>query len=335
MTPRHNARELPSVLAGGPTPADLIDVARRQPESASRFPDGGQYRIEIPSVEDPDTFSAVVEHAQSLGVPVHRVSQGSGITLLSDSQIRDFALLGHDHAVEVCLFAGPRAPWDGKSASALTPDGRNAGWRHVGTDSLKAALDDVRRAVDLGIRSVLIADEGLAILIARAKQAGALPADLVVKASALLGIANPIGALMLEACGVDSLNVFADTPVGELCAYRHATNCYLDLYIEAPDGLGGFLRYHDIGAIVRAAAPVYLKFGLRNAAPIYPAGQHLAQLVRSSACERVRRAHIGLEHLGRQYPEAVMSASRTPDAGIPVAGLAATRSTCSRAAPPR
>lgn len=290
------------------------------PVSTARFPDGGQYRIEIPSVESPAAAEDVLSAAAGYGVVVHRLSQGSGIALLTDDEIRQFAALGAAHSVEICLFVGPRAPWDGASASALVGDGRNLGWRNVGVASLAAALDDTRRAAALGIRSILIADEGLAVLIRKDKEAGTLPADMVVKASALIGIANPVGGALLAALGVDSLNIPGDTRVPELAAFRCATSACLDLYIEAPDGLGGFMRYHEVGEIVRVAAPVYLKFGLRNAAGIYPAGQHLEALARSSARERVRRAAIGLEHLGRQYPDAAQSARGQDGRGIPVAG---------------
>ena len=55
------------------------------------------------------------------------------------------------------------------------------------------------------------------------------------------------------------------------------------------------------------AAPVYLKFAVRNAPNIYPAGEQLEALSLSSARERVRRAAIGLALLKRHYPEAVGS----------------------------
>ena len=300
-----------------PSLETLAQAARDETPSTLRFPDGGQYRVEIPSVEGADTAAHVLETAERDGVPIHRLSQGSGIMLLSDAELADYAGLGMSHRVEICLFVGPRAPWDGYSAAALSPDGRNVGWRNVGLRSLTAALDDVHRAVSFGIRSILVADEGLAALLTDEKERGVLPHDLVVKASALMGIANPIGAALLAETGIDSLNIAADTPIGDLAAFRAATPAYLDLYIESPDGLGGFLRYHDLGDIVRTASPVYIKFGLRNAPPLYPAGAHTATLIRSSAEERVRRARLGLEHLARQYPEAIISPRGVDTRGIP------------------
>lgn len=281
------------------------------------FPDGGQYRVELPSVEGVAAFSAVLDEAERLAVPVHRVSQGSGVMMLTDSELRDLADMGSESAVEVCLFVGPRAIWDG-SAASLTPDGGQVGYRHSGMDQLRYALRDVDRACASGIRSLLVGDEGLMWLIDQARSRGDLPADLVLKGSASLGISNPLQARMLVEAGMDTANVTSDTSLARLASYRRILNIPIDLYVESPDALGGFLRYHEIDEIVRLAAPVYLKFGLRNSQGIYPAGQHLEGPVVSSARERVRRARIGLEHLERLSPDAVMSPQDVDRHGVPV-----------------
>src|SRR5260221_7570748 len=148
----------------GLPPGERYDL----PSSPLRFPDGAHYRVEIPSVEGPEALQAVVETARALGVQVHRVSQGSGIMLLSDAEIRDMAQIGHEQRMEVSLFTGPRAPWEG-TAQALTPDGKLFGWRHTGMDQLVYAFSDVERATQLGIRGVLSADEGLTWLVGQAK----------------------------------------------------------------------------------------------------------------------------------------------------------------------
>ena len=44
------------------------------PSSAKRFPDGGEYRIEIPSTESARALAVVLEEADKRKVPVHRVS---------------------------------------------------------------------------------------------------------------------------------------------------------------------------------------------------------------------------------------------------------------------
>jgi hypothetical protein len=48
------------------------------PVSGKRFPDGAQYRVEIPSVEGPRVLEAVIEEADRREVQIHRVSQEIG-----------------------------------------------------------------------------------------------------------------------------------------------------------------------------------------------------------------------------------------------------------------
>jgi hypothetical protein len=295
------------------------------PTSPHTFPDGAHYRVEIPSVEGPAALRAVLEAAQAQRVPVQRISQGSGIMLLSDAEIKEMAALGQEHKIEVCLFVGPRAPWEG-TAQALTPDGKIFGWRQTGMDQLVYAFRDVERAVALGVRSVLVADEGLLWLIHQARQRGLLPADLVVKASALMGVANPLGIRLLVEQGLNTVNVASDISLARLAALRQVISIPIDLYIESPDGLGGFMRYHELAEIVRVGAPIYLKFGLRNAPNIYPTGIHLEQVAIQTGRERVRRAALGLELLARTSAGFKTSEPGAPGLGVPVAALSALSS---------
>jgi hypothetical protein len=296
----------------------LLLAARDEvPSSHQAFDDGGAYRIEIASVEGPAAMTAVLDEADARNVLVHRVSQGSGITLLADSEIVDMARLGRERNVEVCLFVGPRGPWEG-SGSPLAPDGKYFGWRHTSLAQLQHAFSDVVRAVELGIRSVLVADEGLIALIGQARQDGHLPPELIVKVSAMIGVANPLGAKSLENLGADTINVASDAGIGELAAFRAACHAALDIYIEGPDGLGGFVRYHDVAEIVRVAAPVHLKFGLRNAPNIYPSGAHLQAAAEATGRERVRRASLAIEALNRSGSVAKPSPTGRMRPGVPV-----------------
>src|SRR4051812_50153867 len=96
-------------LEGMGLPArDLHDL----PSSTQRFPDGGQWRVEIPSVEGPNALRMVFEQADALGVPIHRVSQGSGVMLLTDDELDEMAALGRQRGIEISLFVGPRSGWD-------------------------------------------------------------------------------------------------------------------------------------------------------------------------------------------------------------------------------
>ena len=90
------------------------------PSSTLRFSDGGQWRVEIPSVEGPNALRMVYEQADALSVPIHRVSQGSGVMLLTDAELDEMAALGRERGIEISLFIGPRAGWDtGAMATSL------------------------------------------------------------------------------------------------------------------------------------------------------------------------------------------------------------------------
>lgn len=276
------------------------------PASERRFPDGGQYRIEIPSVEGPAALRAVYEAADALGVPVHRVSQGSGVLLLTDDELDEMAALGAQRGIEVSLFVGPRAGWD-TGAMAYSPAGRVVAPKVRGMDQLLQAVEDVKRACAHGITSVLVTDEGLLWVLSEMRGAGELPSELILKGSVMLGASNPASILLLERLGLTTFNVPSDLSLAHLAAIRAATAMPLDIYIEVPDDIGGFVRHYEIAEIVRVCAPVYLKFGLRNAPNIYPSGTHLEATAVALTRERLRRAKIGLDLLARLDPEAVMS----------------------------
>ncbi len=276
------------------------------PSSHKRFPDGGQYRIEIPSTEGPRAIEAVMDTATTLGVPIHRISQGSGVMLQTDDEIRQMVTLGKRHGIEVCLFVGPRATWD-VGVQAASSAGRVLGASLRGADQLAFGTEDVLHGAKLGINSVLVGDLGHLALLGRMKREGDLPADFVLKTSVTLAAANPATARLLEDLGATSINLPVDLSLPQIAAIRQAIDTAIDFYIESPDDFGGAVRHYEIPEMVRVAAPIYLKFGLRNSPPLYPAGQHIEGMVLALARERVRRAAIGLGILQRYAPEAIPS----------------------------
>ena len=276
------------------------------PTSAKRFADGGQYRVEIPSCEGPRAMRAVIEEASARHVPVHRVSQGSGIMLQTDDEIREMLALGREHRIEVCLFVGPRANWD-IGVQAASASGRVIGSALRGADQLGYAVEDVLHGASLGLRSVLVADLGLLSVFGRMKQSGDLPADFVLKVSVTLAAPNPAAARVLEDLGATSINLPVDLTLAQIAAIRKAIDAPIDFYVESPDDFGGAVRHYETPELVRVAAPIYLKYGLRNAPPLYPSGQHLEATVIALSRERVRRAAISLAILKRHLPAAAAS----------------------------
>ena len=276
------------------------------PDSRKRFSDGGQYRIEIPSVEGPRAMEAVLSAADEHEVALHRVSQGSGIMLQTDREIERMVELGRQRGVEVCLFVGPRANWD-TGVQAASSGGRVIGSSLRGTDQLVYGIEDVLHANRLGIKSVLVADVGQLMVLGRMKTAGDLPPDFVLKISVTLAAANPATARVLEDLGATSINLPVDLSLAQIAAIRRAVDAAIDFYVESPDDLGGVVRHYEIPELVRVAAPIYLKFGVRNSPGLYPSGYHLEATILALSRERVRRAAIGLGLLRRYTPHAVAS----------------------------
>jgi hypothetical protein len=284
--------------------------------SDQRFSDGLRYRIEIPSVEGPRVLEAVLDEAEERSVPVRRVSQGSGVMMLTDAEIRALARLGADAGVEVSLFLGPRGAWDTGGQSMATAA---AGGVARGGAGIEASVAEVRRGVALGIRSFLVADLGVLQTLGDLRRAGELPSSLVLKTSVLLPCANPATAATLEALGATTINVSTDLSPSEIGELRAACSAPLDVYVEVPDDQGGFVRFYDVPEIVELAAPVYVKLGLRNTPNIYPSGLHLEDLAVKLGRERVRRAELVLRLLEERAPELVEGRGdeRPSDLGVP------------------
>jgi len=280
--------------------------ASELPTSPKRFSDGGQYRVEIPSCEGPKAMRAVIEESRARKVPVHRVSQGSGIMLQTDEEIRDMLSLGREHGIEVCLFVGPRVNWD-VGIQAASSGGRVLGSSLRGADQLVYGIEDVLHGASLGLRSILVADLGHLKVLGEMKRRGDLPADFVLKISVTLAAANPATARLLEDLGATSINLPVDLSLPQIAAVRQAVDAAIDFYVEAPDDLGGTVRHYETSELVRVAAPIYLKYGLRNSPGLYPSGQHQEALVVALSRERVRRAAIGLAILNRYMPDAKAS----------------------------
>ena len=94
-------------------------------------------------------------------------------------------------------------------------------------------------------------------------------------------------------------NLTTDLSLAQIAAIRAQVDIPVDVYVEAADDFGGAVRHYEVPDLVRVAAPIYLKFTVRNAPGLYPAGGHIQGLVESTGRERVRRASIGVGMLER------------------------------------
>ena len=286
------------------------------PASQARFPDGAHFRIEIPSCEGPDVLRAVVAEAGARGVTVNRVSQGSGAMLHSEAELAEMARIAADNGIEVSLFVGPREEWDiGRAAASA--DGAVFSGRLRGTRQLRYAVEDILRAAEQGIRGFLIADPGLLQLVTEMQAAGQLPGSIVWKVSAVLAPSNPLAFRVLERLGASTVNLPSDLTLGQVAEMRAVSTLPIDLYVETPDAMGGVVRGHETADLITVAAPMYVKFGLRNSRLLYPSGLHLAADAAAIAREKVRRAQVAMEWVARSGLDLSQSKPGAPGLGIP------------------
>ena len=198
--------------------------------SDARFADGLRYRIEIPSVEGPRVLEAVLDEASRRSVPVRRVSQGSGVMMLTDAEIRELATLGADAGVEVSLFLGPRGGMGHRRPVA----------RHVGGGRRRARARG-RRRLDRGGRGAASPSGSArsswptsACCASSATCAGRVscrPHSCSRRRSSS-PCANPSTARTLAELGATTINVSTDLSVTELGELRGACTAPLDVYVE-------------------------------------------------------------------------------------------------------
>ncbi len=228
--------------------------------SNKRFEDDGQYRMEVPGIQSSHSMQVLLEEAEGNDILIHRITQTKGIMLLSDSEIREMVDLARSYHVELFLSVGPRAIYD-TSASVNTSEGSRIGYRLRGYDNLVYAIEDVKRAVKLGVRGILLYDEGLLWCLNQMRDKGYLEGDVYFKMSAHAGHGNPADAKLLEENGLNSFNPVRDLQIPMIAAIRNATNMALDLHTENPKSSGGFIRHYEVPDMIRVASPVYLKTG--------------------------------------------------------------------------
>lgn len=270
------------------------------PTSSKRFPDGGQYRFEVPGIQGPGPMRSLLEQLDEYGIHIHRITQTKGIMFLTDDEIRDMVSLAQKYDVELILACGPRATTD-TSASVKTEEGQRMGYRLRGQEQIVRGIEEVRRAAKLGVRGFLIYDEGLLYILNEARKTCFIPQDCHFKVSAHSGHGNPCSAKILQTLGADSINPVRDIQVQMLAAMREAVDVPIDIHTENPKSSGGFIRHYEVPDFIRVAAPIYLKTGGSVAA------NHSYDTTEKEAKQRAKQILLVKRMIDEYYPEAVAS----------------------------
>lgn len=282
--------------------------------SEDRFPDGAQYRLEVPGIQSPEAVEALLEAADKYNVTINRITETRGIMRLTDDDISKMVKFTKDAGAELVLSTGPRAYYDisAQRATGTFEAGRIA-YRLRGSNQLVFALADVTRAVELGCRGILVYDEGFLWILKHAREDGILPSNTIFKLSAHCGHGNPASIKILAELGADSINIVRDLPIPLMYSIRKTVKGpSLDMHIDNPKSTGGFIRTYDAPEIVRVAAPIYLKCGASVfQTHAWPTSEKEAQMC-------AKQASLVKSMLVRFYPEAIQSKPGAKGLAIPV-----------------
>lgn len=286
---------------------DLFDM----PTSTQRFPDGAAYRIEVPTVNTADAVASLLDTATKNNIVINRVTETYGMFRHTAAEIKEYCKLCGQYGAELLLSVGPRATYD-TGATVLSEQGVRISYRLRGQEQMIRAVEDIKRGYDYGCRGFLIYDEGMLWLINQMRQDGALPKDIIFKASAHMGQCNPCSFKLLESLGANSINPVRDLQLPMIAALRAAIKTPLDIHTDNPPGSGGFIRVYEAPEIVRVAAPVHCKTGNSVVAG------HGQLTSASDAKKMADQASIVVEMVSKYYPEAKQSAKGSSDLHLPV-----------------
>lgn len=270
------------------------------PDSEKRFPDGAQYRLEVPGIQGPAAMKALFEGLDQYGAFIHRITQTKGIMLLTDDEISEMVSLAKEKKVALVLSIGPRAAYD-TSASYNTDEGQRMGYRLRGQEQIVRAIEEVRRAVALGARDIILYDEGLLWILNEMRKHGEIPPECKFKVSAHCGHGNPCSFKLLETVGANSVNPVRDIQLQMLSAIRQVIDIPLDVHTENPKSSGGFIRHYEVPEMIRVSSPIYLKTGG------HVAKSHSWETTSAQAKGRAKQISLVNRVIKSYYPDAVCS----------------------------
>lgn len=255
-------------------------------------------------------MNALLKASVKENIFIHRVTQTKGIMMLTDDEIKKMVNLAINYGCELFLAVGPRATYD-TSATVHTKEGSRIGYRLRGYDNLVYAIEDIKRACRLGVRGILLYDEGLLMVLNKMRKAGEIPLNVHFKLSAHAGHSNPASAILLEKIGLNSLNPVRDLQIPMIAAIRNAIDIPIDLHTENPKSTGGFVRHYEVPDFIKVASPVYLKTGGSVAA------NHNWDTTEKEAIARIKQVRLVKRVIDSYLPDAIPSPKNSDYLSIP------------------
>lgn len=192
---------------------------------------------------------------------------------------------------------GPRPEYDIKASFYKTPFGLEMGRQLNNHDAFAQAVEEALRLADLGCRGLIIYDIGLLRVLKRFRDDRVLPEDMCFKTSSHCMATNALISELFHQCGADSITTAHDLQLPVLAQMRRlSADVVLDVPTDVYKTKGGFIRWYELGEIVQACAPVFLKMGASIQEGPY------SSVGADGALARIRRIAVGQQYLLRDLP---------------------------------
>lgn len=290
------------------------------PNSPYHFPAGGNYGIEVSSVNNLDILEKVINHAEKLNLNIDRVDECRGIFRLPDTEITEMVNLCKEKNIGLVMSTGPRAIYDiGAFSGSL--NGSRSGYRIRGMENVVYAINDVLRAISLGVRGILVYDEGLLDILNKMRDSKVLPFNTVLKLSVHAGYSNPASIKLMEGLGANTINPIPDLDLCMLSTLRDSVKCPLDIFTDTAKDAGGLIRTHEVPEMIRVASPVYLKCGAVSQSHQNHLPSH------DELLERMKQIRCVVDTIERELPSAIPVNKKESSLAIP-GGIETDKNLC-------
>ncbi|KXA88745.1 peptidase [candidate division MSBL1 archaeon SCGC-AAA259D14] len=287
--------------------SDLYEL----PTSEQTFPDGCQYRIEVPTINSDQAMESLLKTSEKLDLVINRIDETRGIMRHTDEEIESMVELAQSYELELNMSHGPRAKYD-TSATWRTEMGSWVAYRLRGVEQIVRAVEDIKRAIEFGVRGFLVYDVGFLWVLDQLRADEYIPKSTRFKLSAHCGHGNPASFKVLSDLGADSVNPTRDLQLPMIAALRQTVDIPIDVHCDNPPSSGGFIRTLEAPEMARIGAPIHLKCG--NSAVT----SHGIPTTSEEGVEMAKQAHLVQQAVERYYPEAKQSEPGAEDQAIPV-----------------
>ncbi|MBI4837360.1 MAG: hypothetical protein HY813_03095 [Candidatus Portnoybacteria bacterium] len=247
------------------------------PDSAKRFPDGANYRLEVSGIETPEILLAVIVEAKKLGIPIHRaIATVNGSKHWNNHDLKDLAKIAAKTRVEVIICPGHLA-----RGLIENPNNLFSMMNYKNDAEIDVYWTEVLRCLRLGFRGFLVWRKSMLDCLVQERTVGHIPRETIFKVSTFDNNCNAIDFALCKKLGADTINSANGLKIDELAKIRQAVDTVMDVHITFWQmalqkhligndlyatilAANPYSRVADAPEIARVCSPVYFKFEADN-----------------------------------------------------------------------